>query len=152
MRGETDRSIEPITGDGAAANPVVAARPIIKKSIFKLATPVSEFAASAFVVPTPVAQYCPMEHPTDSNEKRSSYWIRGPKTPRHSYFYPSDDRAGLALMLLFGILGLIAFGFGIKNIFGSPEIQRRDVILTGIGLITAAIGLYQANRLRHSRE
>jgi hypothetical protein len=53
-------------------------------------------------------------------------------------------------MLIIGMLGLIAFGFGIKNILGSPEVQRRDVILTGIGLITAAIGLYQANRLRHS--
>jgi hypothetical protein len=91
-----------------------------------------------------------MEHPTDPHEKRSSYWVRGPKTSRHSYFYPSDDRAGLALMLIIGILGLIAFGFGIKNILGSPEVPRRDVILTGIGLITAAIGLYQANRLRHS--
>ncbi len=53
-------------------------------------------------------------------------------------------------MLFIGILGLIAFGFGIKNILGSTEIQRRDVILTGIGLITAAIGLYQANKLRRT--
>jgi hypothetical protein len=52
-------------------------------------------------------------------------------------------------MLFIGILGLIALGFGIKNILGSPEVQRRDVILTGIGSIAAAIGLYQANRLRH---
>jgi len=90
-----------------------------------------------------------MEHPTDPHEKRSSYWMRGPRTRRHIYFYPSDDRAGFALMLFIGILGLIALGLGIKNILGSPELQLRDVILTGIGLIAAAIGLYQANRLRH---
>jgi hypothetical protein len=90
-----------------------------------------------------------MAHPTDPDEKRSSYWIRGPRTRRHIYFYPSDDRAGFALMLFIGILGLIALGLGIKNIFGSADVQRRDVILIGIGLFAAAIGLYQANRLRH---
>jgi hypothetical protein len=90
-----------------------------------------------------------MKHPTDPHEKRSSYWIRGPRTRRHIYFYPSDDRAGFALMLFIGILGLIALGLGIKNIIGSPEVQRRDVILIGIGFIAAEIGLHQANRLRH---
>jgi hypothetical protein len=90
-----------------------------------------------------------MDHPTDPHDRRSSYWTRGPRTRRHSYFYPSDDRAGFALMLFIGILGLIALGLGVMNIIGSPEVQRRDVILTGIGLLAAAIGLYQANRLRH---
>jgi hypothetical protein len=52
-------------------------------------------------------------------------------------------------MLFIGILGLITLGLGIKNILGSPDLQLRDVILTGIGLIAAAIGLYQANGLRH---
>jgi hypothetical protein len=52
-------------------------------------------------------------------------------------------------MLFIGILGLIAIGLGVRNIVGSAEVQRRDVILTGIGLLAAAIGLYQANRLRH---
>jgi hypothetical protein len=89
-----------------------------------------------------------MDLPTDPHDKRPSYWIRGPRTQRHLYFFPSDDRAGFALMLFIGILGLIALGLGVKNILGSQEIQRRDVILTGIGLIAAAIGLYQANRLR----
>lgn len=89
-----------------------------------------------------------MEHPTDPQEKRSSYWTRGPKTRRHIYFYPSDNRAGFALMLLICILGLIALGFGVKNILGSPEVDSRDVILAGIGVIAAAIGLYQAYRLR----
>jgi hypothetical protein len=51
--------------------------------------------------------------------------------------------------LCIGIPGLIALGLGVKNILGSPEIQRCDVILSGIGLIAAAIGLYQANRLRN---
>ena len=92
-----------------------------------------------------------MEHPPDPHEKRSSYWICGPKTRRHRYFYPSDDRAGFALMLLIGILGLVALGVGLKHIVGSPEFQRQDVILAGIGLLTAAIGLYQATRLRHRR-
>jgi NhaP-type Na+/H+ or K+/H+ antiporter len=54
-------------------------------------------------------------------------------------------------MLFVGILGLIALGFGIRNVLGSQELQLRDVILTGIGLLTAAIGLSQANRLRHWR-
>lgn len=90
-----------------------------------------------------------MEPPTDPHEKRSSYWIRGPKTRWHAYFYPSDNRAGFALMLFIGILGLIALGFGIKNILGSPDVQRPDVILSGIGLIAAVVGLYQAYRLRH---
>ena len=54
-------------------------------------------------------------------------------------------------MLFIGILGLIALGLGIKNIIGSPEVQRRDVILIGIGFIAAAIGLHQANRLRHRK-
>jgi hypothetical protein len=102
----------------------------------------------SFVVATTQAHYCQMEPPTDPQEKRSSYWIRGPSTRRHSYFYPSDDRAGMALMLLIGILGLVALGFGIKNILGSPEGRMRDVILCGIGLIAAVIGLYQAYRLR----
>jgi hypothetical protein len=39
----------------------------------------------------------PMERPTDFQDKRTSYWIRGPRTRRHIYFYPSDDRAGFAL-------------------------------------------------------
>jgi hypothetical protein len=52
-------------------------------------------------------------------------------------------------MLFIGSLGLIALGVGIKNIVGSPEVQWRDVILTGIGFFAAALGLYQANRLRH---
>jgi hypothetical protein len=90
-----------------------------------------------------------MNCPIDPDDKRSSFWIRGPRTRRHIYFYASDDRAGFALMLFIGVLGLIALGLGIKSILGSPEIQRRDVILAGIGLIAAAIGLYQANRLRH---
>jgi hypothetical protein len=51
-------------------------------------------------------------------------------------------------MLFICILGLIAIGVGIKNIFGSPEVQWRDVILISIGVLTAALGLYQANRLR----
>ena len=89
-----------------------------------------------------------MDLPTDPRDKRPSYWIRGPRSRRHIYFFPADDRAGFALMLFIGILGLIALGLGVKNILGSQEIQRRDVILTGIGLIAAAIGLYQANRLR----
>jgi hypothetical protein len=90
-----------------------------------------------------------MNLPNDPHDKRPSYWIRGARTRRHIYFFPSDDRAGFALMLFIGILGLIALGLGVKNILGSPEIQRRDVILTGIGLVAAAIGLYQANRLRN---
>ena len=51
-------------------------------------------------------------------------------------------------MLFIGILGLIALGVGTKNIFALPEIQWRDEILTGIGLLAAPLGLYQANRLR----
>jgi hypothetical protein len=90
-----------------------------------------------------------MKAPIEPQEKRSSYWIRGPNTRLHSYFYPSDDRAGMVLMLLIGILGLVALGFGIKNILGSPEVEMRDVILSGIGLISGVIGLYQAYRLRH---
>lgn len=89
-----------------------------------------------------------MEQPTDPREKRSAYWIRGPRTRRHVYFYPSDDRAGFALMLFIGVLGLVALGLGARNILASPGVQRRDVILVGIGLFAAAIGLYQANRLR----
>jgi hypothetical protein len=89
-----------------------------------------------------------MDPPTEPPEKPASYWIRGPKTRRHSYFYPSDNRAGFALMLFICILGMIALIFGIKNILGSPEVQGRDVILSGIGFIAAAIGLYQAYRLR----
>jgi hypothetical protein len=91
-----------------------------------------------------------MENPADPDDKRSAYWIRGPSTRRHTYFYPSDDRAGFALMLFIGILGLIALGLGVKNILGHPQLQPRDVILTGVGLMAAATGLYQANRLRRS--
>jgi hypothetical protein len=54
----------------------------------------------------------------------------------------------MVLMLLIGILGLIALGFGIKNILGLPEVKMNDVILSGTGLIAAVIGLYQAYRLR----
>jgi hypothetical protein len=90
-----------------------------------------------------------MERPTDPRDKASSYWIRGPRTRRHIYFYPSDNRAGFALMLLIGALGLIALGIGIVHILGSTKVQRDDVVLAAIGIVAASIGLYQANRLRN---
>ena len=90
-----------------------------------------------------------MERPTDPRDKASSYWNRGPRTRRHIYFYPSDNRAGFTLMLLIGVLGLIAVGMGMMHILGSSKVQRGDVILAGIGFVAASIGLYQANRLRN---
>ena len=51
-------------------------------------------------------------------------------------------------MLFIGVLGLIALGVGVMHILGSSKVQRDDEILTGIGIIAASIGLYQANRLR----
>ena len=89
-----------------------------------------------------------MERPTDPRDKAQSYWIRGPRTRRHTYFYPSDNRAGFALMLLIGLLGLIALGVGMVHILGSTKVQRDDAILAGIGIVAASIGLYQAIRLR----
>jgi hypothetical protein len=80
-----------------------------------------------------------MERPTDPRDKASSYWIRGPRTRRHLYFYPSDNRAGFTLMLLIGVL----------HILGSAEVRREDVILAGIGIVAASMGLYQAYRLRN---
>ena len=54
-------------------------------------------------------------------------------------------------MLIIGMLGLIAFGFGIENILGSPEVQRRDVIPDRNWLDSRPqYGLSEANRLRHS--
>jgi hypothetical protein len=90
-----------------------------------------------------------MERPTDPRDKPSSYWIRGPRTRRHIYFYPSDNRAGFALMLLIGVLGLIALGIGMMHILGSSQVQRDDVILAGIGILAASIGLFQAYRMRN---
>jgi hypothetical protein len=90
-----------------------------------------------------------MERPPDPRDKPSSYWIRGPRTRRHIYFYPSDNRAGFTLMLLIGVLGLSALGIGMMHILGSSQVQLDDVILTGIGIVAASIGLYQANRLRN---
>jgi hypothetical protein len=52
-------------------------------------------------------------------------------------------------MLLVGVLGLIALGIGMMHILGSSKAQRDDVILAGIGIVAASIGLYQANRLRN---
>jgi len=89
-----------------------------------------------------------MERPTDPRDKVSSSWIRGPRTRRHIYFYPSDNRAGFTLMLLIGVLGLIALGIGMMHILGSTKVQRDDLILAGIGIVAASIGLYQAIRLR----
>lgn len=89
-----------------------------------------------------------MERPTDPRDKPLSYWIRGPRTRRHVYFYPADNRAGFTLMSLVGVLGLIAVGIGMMHILGSAGVQRDDVILVGIGIVAASIGLYQANRLR----
>ena len=60
----------------------------------------------------------------------------------------TDNRAGFTLMLLIGVLGLIALGIGVVRILGSTKVQRDDVILAGIGIVAASIGLYQANRLR----
>ena len=51
-------------------------------------------------------------------------------------------------MLLIGVLGLIALGIGMMHILGASRVQRDDVILAGIGIVAASIGLYQANRLR----
>ena len=90
-----------------------------------------------------------MERPTDPRDKVSSSWIRGPRTRRHIYFYPSDNRADFTLMLLIGVLGLIALGVGMMHILGSSKVQRGDVILAGIGVAAASIGLFQANRLRN---
>ena len=90
-----------------------------------------------------------MERPTDPRDKATSYWIRGPRTRRHIYFYPSDNRAGFALMLLIGVLGLIALGIGMAHILGSAKVQRDDLILAGIGIVAASVGLYQAYRLRN---
>jgi len=74
--------------------------------------------------------------------------VRGPRTRRHCYFHPPDDRAAFALMVLIAVLGLIAFGIGVKCMIGSAEIQRRDVILAGIGLLAATVGLYQTKQVR----
>ena len=52
-------------------------------------------------------------------------------------------------MLLIGVLGLIALGVGMMHILGSSKVQRGDVILAGIGVAAASIGLFQANRLRN---
>jgi len=90
-----------------------------------------------------------VQPPTDPRDKPSGYWIRGPRTRRHIYFYPSDNRAGFTLMLLIGMLGLIALGIGMMHILGSSIAQREDVMLAGIGIFAASIGLYQANRLRN---
>jgi hypothetical protein len=99
---------------------------------------------------TPPPRYIDdMALPTDPRDKSSSYWRRGPRTRRHIYFYPSDNRAGFALLLLVGVLGLIALGIGVMHIFTSTSVQREDVILTGIGIVVTAIGMYQANRMRN---
>ena len=90
-----------------------------------------------------------MERPTDPRDKASSYWIRGPRTRRHTYFYPSDHWAGFTLMLFIGVLGLMGLGIGMVHILGSSKVQRDDVILAGIGIVAASIGLYQAYRLRN---
>ena len=89
-----------------------------------------------------------MKHPADPPEKSSSYWIRGARTRYRTYFHPSDDRAGFALMSLITVLGLIALGVGLMHILGSQVTQRRDLVLAAIGLFTAAVGAYQASRLR----
>jgi hypothetical protein len=90
-----------------------------------------------------------MDRPTDPRDKVPSYWNRGPRTRRHVYFYPSDNRAGFTLMLLIAVLGLLALGIGMVHILGSTKVQRDDVILAGIGIVAASIGLYNANRLRN---
>ena len=90
-----------------------------------------------------------MERPTDPRHKVPTYWIRGPRTRRHIYFYPSDNRVGFTLMLFIGVLGLMGLGIGMMHILGSSKVQRDDVILAGIGIVAASIGLYQANRLRN---
>jgi len=51
-------------------------------------------------------------------------------------------------MLLISVLGLIALGIAMMHILGPTGAQRDDVILAGIGIVTALIGLYQAVRLR----
>jgi hypothetical protein len=51
-------------------------------------------------------------------------------------------------MLVIGLLGLIALGIGMMHILDSSDVQRDDVMLAGIGIVVASIGLYQANRLR----
>jgi len=90
-----------------------------------------------------------MERPSDPRAKASSYWIRGQRTRRHIYFYPSDNRVGFTLMLFIGVLGLMALGIGMVHILGSSKVQRDDVILAGIGIVATSIGLYQAYRLRN---
>jgi hypothetical protein len=88
-----------------------------------------------------------MGRPSDSTQRKRRYWIRGPRTSRHIYFYPSDDRVGIALFALFGFLGLIAMGFGISPIVKAAEYQRQDVILVCVGVFVASIAIFQALRL-----
>jgi len=52
-------------------------------------------------------------------------------------------------MLFIGVLGLMGLGIGMVHILGSSKVQRDDVILAGIGIVAASIGLYQAYRLRN---
>jgi hypothetical protein len=90
-----------------------------------------------------------MQRSTDPRDNRQPFWRRGAQTRRHIYFYPSDDRAGIALMLLIATLGLLAMGIGLRHVFTSLEVLRADVILVVVGVLAASLGLYQANRLRN---
>jgi hypothetical protein len=100
------------------------------------------------MVPLHRRYHAGMKTPPDPNDGRPGYWIRGERTRLHRYFYPSDDRAGLALMLLIAGLGLLAFGIGLTHVSRSSHVHRADLVLIGIGFVVAAVGLYQASRLR----
>jgi len=51
-------------------------------------------------------------------------------------------------MLLIAGLGLLALGIGLTHVLRSPQIHRADLVLIGTGIVAAAVGLYQASRLR----
>jgi hypothetical protein len=85
-------------------------------------------------------------------DKNRAFWVRGPRTSRHIYFYPTNDLPGIALFVLIAALGAIALGIGVLHLIGAHAIIRRDVILAVVGAAATPLGLVQAVRLwRQSR-
>ena len=85
--------------------------------------------------------------PNDADDKPAPYWTRGPRTRFHRYYYPADNRIGVALMLLIGLLGVVAIVVALSHMRRSLPLQDRDLRLAGCGVVAASVGLYQSLRL-----
>ncbi len=91
-----------------------------------------------------------MQQPKEPKSPR--WWTRGPRTSRHLYFYPTNNVPGVLLFALIFLLGCWALAIVIFHAMKTEHLVRQDVVLAGIGVVSATLGLAQIRRLLKKEE